>query len=115
MPLGDLSSRSSEIHYVCRERNLCSDGLKESMNAWSEDREGVFLALPEAALVERSPQFAISLARQGLSLVSLTPGNGKSGGKMSGEVESVLLETGLYAEVPLDFGTPARVSTWGDS
>ncbi|MBU1920209.1 M28 family peptidase, partial [bacterium] len=114
IPVAEMTARAAEIHYVCKERNLTSSGLAEAVNAYANDKFGVFLSIPEASFVGRTPQEAITLVRQGLSLVSLVPGNGKSGGKMSDEIQRILLDAGLYAEVPLDFGAPARISTWKD-
>jgi len=114
MPVAEIIARASEIHYVCRERDLTSSGLADAVNGYANDRLGVFLSIPEASLVGRTPQEAITLVRQGLSFISLSPGNGKSGGKMSEEIEQIFIDNDLYAEVPLDFGTPARISTWKD-
>jgi hypothetical protein len=114
MPIAELVGRAANVHYVGRERDIETGGLEAAVNAFRRDRKGCFLAIPEAALVGRAPQDVIALLRLGLSLVSLTPGGGKSGGRMSEELENILLEAGIYAEVPLDFAAPSRISTWGD-
>lgn len=114
MPVSEITARTAEVHYVCKERKLSSTGLADAVNGFAHDKLGVFLAIPEASFVGRTPPEAITLVHQGLSLVSLVPGNGKSGGKMSDEIQQILLDGGLYAEVPLDFGTPSRIATWKD-
>jgi hypothetical protein len=113
MPIAEITARAAELHYVCKDRDQSSAGLKEAISAADEDRHAVFLAIPEAALVSRTPQQAMTLVRQGLSLVSLSPSVGNAGGKMPEPVEAILRDGGTFAEIPLDYTTPARIKDWG--
>jgi hypothetical protein len=111
IPALELVRRTSEANYICNDRDIASSGLKDAIDASMNQRDGIFFAINEATLANKTAAEAQMLARQNLSLVNLTPGNTK-GGKMPEQIEKTLRDDEVYAVVPLDFSTPDRVKTW---
>jgi len=101
--------RLAEVDDACLTRRIVTGTLKDALQADRRLQRALFFGASEADLSGRRRADIRLLVRQGVSLVRLAAGVGPN---TPPEVFEELLAAGMYALIPFDFSTAARIERW---
>ena len=113
VPMSDMVNRISHFLAFCNSKKIVCSGLKDAVGKQSELKRGTVLAIPEISLRARPIEDALALAKLGLSMVSLMPTSDAVKMAMPDQLFNTLKDNGVYALIPMDYNTSARVQRWG--
>jgi hypothetical protein len=113
VPMMDLVNRMSHFWAYCNSKKIVCSGLKDAVAKQSELKRATVLAIPEISLLSRPTEDVLALTKLGLSLVSLIPTSDAVRRTMPDQLFNTLKDNGVFALIPMDFNTAARVQRWG--
>lgn len=111
-PTTEAVRRIAELRENCSAQNIESAGLKVGLKADRYQRKSVFVGATDGDIIGRKRSDISTLVRQGLSVVKLTAASGNIDRDKPPEALDEIRKAGLYALIPFDFSTAARIERW---
>ncbi len=108
----ELMRRMAELRHHCDLRDVSASGLKDAITAERRQREALAIGMDDNDLFYRNPADVKMLAREGLSVIRLSPGTSAAERNARSAAMDAARDVGLFALIPFDFAASKRIELW---
>ncbi len=103
----------STLRRMCEDKNIQCGSLPNGLQANRRQEPAIVFGISSEALVGCSRAEVDALVREGIGVVEFDPAQQQKKAPNE-DIVSALHNAGVFALMPMDYGTPVRVQKWGN-
>ncbi|MFH1011426.1 MAG: M28 family peptidase [bacterium] len=107
-----LIEAMASLQRICQDQDIHCGTLPTALQAFRRQEPALVFGVSSDALAGRPLEEVDVLLRQGVSVIELGSAQQQKR-KLEEDVISTLQDAGVFALMPMDYGTPLRVRKWG--